>query len=71
MAAATLFGLRDAYLILAVAAILLVAWLAVLVFEYDFIPVRRYLSVLRRPICEIAVLAAIVFGFVRAGATCS
>ena len=69
MAAATLFGLRDAYLILAVAAILLVAWLAVLAFEYDFIPVRRYLSVLRRPICEIAVLAVIVFGFVRAGAT--
>ena len=69
MAAATLFGLRDAYLILAVAAILLVAWLAVLAFEHDFIPVRRCLSVLRRPICEIAVLATIVFGFVRAGAT--
>ena len=69
MAVATLFGLSDAYLILAVVAILLVAWLAVLAFEYDFIPVRRCLSVLRRPICEIAVLAVIVFGFVRAGAT--
>ena len=69
MAAATLFGLHGAYLIFTVAAILFATWLAVLAFEYDFIPIRRYLSVLRRPICEIAVLAVIVFGFVRAGAT--
>lgn len=69
MAAVTLFGLHGAYLIFTVAAILFATWLAVLAFEYDFIPIRRFLSVLRRPICEIAVLVVIVLGFVRAGAT--
>ena len=69
MISSELFDLREACWILSTVEIMLVAWLALLAYEHNFIPVRRFLSVFRRPICEIAVLVAIVFGFVRTGAT--
>ena len=69
MISSELFDLREACWILSTVEIMLVAWLALLAYEHNFIPVRRFLSVIRRPICEIAVLVAIVFGFVRTGAT--
>ena len=69
MTTSVLFDLREACWILSTAGILLMAWLVVLAVDCGFIPIRSLLSVLRRPVCELVVLAAVVFGFVRAGAT--
>lgn len=64
-----LFDLRETYWILSAAGVLLAAWLVGFGVDHGFIPIRRCLPVFRRSVCELLVLAAIVFGFVRAGAT--